>query len=105
MEKTIVDTVAKLFKFNKYSSVDIDDSLPKLPVIRVVCLGRTGSGKTTLINCLINYACGKSYEDERIIAISQQITLKNPYTGVEITSKYDYNLPEFKDKQTDNLKA
>ena len=105
MEKNIVDTVAKLFKCNRDSSVDMDDSLHKLPVIRVVCLGRTGAGKTTLINCLLNYACGKSYEDERIIAISQQITLKNPYTGVEITSKYDYNLPEFKDKQTDNLKA
>ena len=68
-------------------------SVVGLPKIRVVCIGKTGSGKTTLINCLMNQIQQKEYEDERIIAITQQINLKNPKNGDEVPLQYKCNLP------------
>jgi len=42
---------------------------------KILVIGKTGAGKSTTINMLINLALNKKYDDERLIAISQLITL------------------------------
>lgn len=58
--------------------------IAKKPEVRVVCLGKTGAGKTTFINCLFNYVSGRTYEDERIICITQQIVLTDPVSSKQV---------------------
>lgn len=45
--------------------------------LRVILLGRTGAGKTTMINVVANLILGLSYDDPRQYAISQKATLQN----------------------------
>ena len=72
-------------------------------VVSLVCIGKTGAGKTTLINTLMNHVMKKSYHDERVIAITQLIELRNPMTEEQFTCKYECNLDQFKGRQSDRL--
>lgn len=38
----------------------------------MLVIGKTGCGKSTLINMLMNLAAEKNYDDERSIAITQK---------------------------------
>jgi energy-coupling factor transporter ATP-binding protein EcfA2 len=72
-------------------------------VVSLVCIGKTGAGKTTLINTLMNHVMKKSYHDERVIAITQLIELRNPMTEEQFTCKYECNLDQFQGRQSDRL--
>src|SRR3990167_1389124 len=69
--------------------------------LKMVVIGRTGSGKTTLINSLVNHFYDIKYTDERVIAISQEQTLRDPETEEEVRIKLESNIEEFKFKQSD----
>ena len=43
--------------------------------IKVLFLGKTGAGKTTLINAFANYFYGVNYKDERKIMVSQDMII------------------------------
>lgn len=80
--------------------------IPKIPThlkkeIKFVCIGKTGAGKTTLINTLINQAYKRSYLDERLIAITQNLTLTNPKTQQSFSWKLKNNLIEYQNAQSD----
>ena len=72
-------------------------------IISLVCIGKTGAGKTTLINTLINHIMKKSYHDERVIAITQQIELRNPMTKELVSRTYECNMDQFQSLQSDRL--
>jgi DNA segregation ATPase FtsK/SpoIIIE-like protein len=40
------------------------------PHLKLLLLGKTGSGKTTCLNMMINLAIKNTYENERMIAIT-----------------------------------
>ena len=94
--------IAKLFDFDNKTTEKQSESKPE---VRVVCLGKTGAGKTTFINCLFNYLSGRTYEDERMIAITQQIVLRDPVSSKQVKKQYICTFEEFKHKQNDDLLA
>lgn len=69
--------------------------------IKLVIIGRTGAGKTTFINSVVNHFYGIEYDEERQIAITQEQFLIDPKTQKEIRIVLNCNMEEFKDKQTD----
>ena len=69
--------------------------------LKFVILGRTGAGKTTFINSLVNHFYGLKYDEDRAIAISQEQTLRDPETGREIKIRLTSNIEQFKNKQSD----
>lgn len=72
-------------------------------VVTLVCIGKSGAGKTTLINTLVNHIAGRGYYDQRVIAITQQIGLTNPKTKELVKWTYTCNLEEFLNRQSDRL--
>ena len=94
--------IAKLFDLDKNMTEKQSESKPE---VRVVCIGKTGDGKTTLINCLFNYVSGRTYEDERIIAITQQVFLRDPVSSKQVIKQYNCTIEEFKHKQSDDLQV
>ena len=71
--------------------------------ISLVCIGKTGAGKTTLINTLMNHIMKKDYSEFRVIAITQLIHLQNPMTEEIVSWKYECNLSQYSHKQSDRL--
>ena len=66
-------------------------------------LGRSGSGKTSLINLLVNLFLDQDFYDERIFTISQQKTLTSPNGIVAFDVILSCTIDEFKSKQSDNM--
>ena len=66
--------------------------------VKILLLGETGSGKSTLINMLTNVNCGRAYEDERLFAIPCDLKLVNPQDEHQINRSYrvECNIEEFK---------
>ena len=83
------------------------------PTFRMAMVGRTGSGKTTLINMITNLILNKRYNDKREIAITQSITFDkdgenanvNASQKVQVTEILNCTIDEFKNKQSENLKG
>lgn len=73
----------------------------KLPDIKIAVIGKSGAGKTSVINTLCNIFEGKDYDDNRTIAITQNIKLNNPRTKETSVLTLNSNINLFKDKQTD----
>lgn len=69
--------------------------------LKFVILGRSGAGKTTFINSVVNQFYGLAYDDERVVAISQEQTLRDPETGREVKIYLKSNIEQFKNKQSD----
>lgn len=72
------------------------------PEYKAVFIGKSGSGKTTLINTLACHFKKKSYDDERVIAISQLITMQDQ-NGNKVEHVLRSNIPAFSSKQSDRL--
>ena len=75
-----------------------------VPHLKFLVIGRTGAGKTTFINSIINQFYNIGYFDERKIAITQHFELVNS-EGENIKIKLANNMPEFKQKQSDSDKG
>ena len=69
--------------------------------LKVLVIGRSGSGKTTLINCMVNHFFNKNYDEDRLIAITQNLSLKNLVTGEAVPVQMPCNIPNFENKQSD----
>lgn len=65
-------------------------------------IGKTGAGKTTFINMLVNLLLELKYDEERIIAITQAVSLDSENPGGE-KRELTCNLSCFKDRQSDKL--
>ena len=48
-----------------------DKNLHSKPIASFLMLGKSGAGKTTLINAFVNYFHNKSYQDDRLVTIPQ----------------------------------
>ena len=69
--------------------------------VKMAIIGKTGTGKTSLINTLVNIFEGKCYEEPRTIAISQVVKLNNPKTKDTSILEMKCNMTEFASKQSD----
>ena len=68
---------------------------------KILLIGQTGAGKTTLNNVLVNILGGVDFENERKIAISQKLELSS-YDGEQSkTISLDCNIDEFKELQSE----
>lgn len=72
----------------------------KLPDLRIAIVGKSGAGKSSLINMLTNIFLGKKYTDNRAISIDQTIPMRQGNETKKIPLKS--NIREFKDKQSDS---
>lgn len=72
--------------------------------IKLVVIGRTGAGKTTFINSIVNLFYGVKYPEKRHIAITQNFELRDK-NGNPVKIRIECNMDEFKDKQSDNDKG
>jgi GTPase SAR1 family protein len=70
--------------------------------IKLLVIGRTGAGKITFINMVANQFYKRKYVDERVIAITQNASLKT-MDGGEIPINLKCTIDQFKNKQTDAL--
>jgi len=73
--------------------------------LRILFLGESGSGKSMMINMLVNLIAGRSYDSPRLIAIpcTQKFEV---HSGVQTFSKVDElncNIPEFQGLSSENL--
>jgi len=73
----------------------------KKPEYCILLAGKSGAGKTTLINSLANLIVRKNYEDDRDIAITQTFEMMDPETGESKFLTLENNLPQFAALQTD----
>jgi GTP-binding protein EngB required for normal cell division/predicted solute-binding protein len=69
--------------------------------IKLLIIGRTGAGKSTFINSLIQHFHGLKYEDVRKIAITQNFELLNLETRTTKKFQLKCNIEEFREKQSD----
>src|SRR3990167_8287281 len=69
--------------------------------LKFLVIGRTGSGKTTFINSLINHFFDKEYDSQRLIAITQNLTVTNVHTQENVKVQLPCNIPNFVKKQSD----
>ncbi len=90
----------------KDDDFEIDDNIFQtkvpglgLPDIRIAVVGRSGSGKSSIINTLTNIFEGRRYDEERVFAITQTLSIEveDKPKIIELKS----NIHAFKDKQTD----
>lgn len=63
----------------------------KLPESRIVIVGKSGAGKSSLINMLANIFEGRSYNDIRAIAISQIVPMLQGNKKINIELKSNIN--------------
>ena len=75
-----------------------------VPHVKLLVIGRSGAGKTTLINSFTNLFHDKSYSDERLISITQNFELRD-LNGKLIKIKLQSNIKDFALKQSDNEKG
>jgi GTPase SAR1 family protein len=77
----------------------------KKPELRILVIGRVGSGKTTLINTMNNFLYGKRYTDERTFIITQLLELFDPKPVKAVPPKVEQvNCHrEFAQQQSDTL--
>lgn len=69
--------------------------------LKLVAVGRSGAGKTTLINMMTNLILGKGYDDERSVAITQGMSFKPKDSEQEVKLSFQCNMPEFMSLQSD----
>lgn len=67
------------------------------PHIKMLVLGKTGSGKTTLINMIINQVAQVKANEERIMAITQSFSINLPKME-KLKFKLEVNIEEFRDR-------
>jgi predicted GTPase len=73
--------------------------------LKLVVVGRSGAGKTTFINMMTNLILGKSYEDERSVAITQGMYFKAKDGEAGVRIAFKCNIPQFMHLQSDNVNA
>jgi len=71
------------------------------PEYCTVLIGKSGAGKTTMINMTANFFLGKEYTDTRAIAITQSFSVVDPQTQKPKVLTLENNLPQFASFQTD----
>ena len=74
--------------------------MQSIPHIKLLVIGRTGSGKTTFINGCVNQFYNMNYYGERRIAISQNFYLEDSSSNL-IKVKMSNNMEQFQQKQSD----
>ena len=77
----------------------------KKPELRILVIGRCGSGKSTLINLMMNFLYSKRYTDDRIILVTQLLEIFNPRPVMGASPKKEQiNChPDFVNQQSDTL--
>ena len=70
--------------------------------IRLAMVGRTGAGKTTLINMLTNLIMGKNYKDKREFAITQRVNFLSQVDYQTHTEVLKCTIPQFETRQSEN---
>lgn len=75
------------------------------PYLKLLFIGRTGAGKTTLINMITNLFERKTYFDKRLISITQTFTQNNQNDpNNQSFLKLECTFNEFENKQSDGNK-
>ena len=69
--------------------------------IKLVLIGRSGAGKSTFVNSLVNHFYTLDYDEERIIAIKMVQKLYSPTLNQTVSISLDSNISEFRSKQSD----
>jgi energy-coupling factor transporter ATP-binding protein EcfA2 len=68
---------------------------------KLLLIGETGAGKSTTVNTVVSLLHGLGYEDERKVAIPQEINIE-PYDGSNATRlKMPCNIPQFEGLNTE----
>jgi energy-coupling factor transporter ATP-binding protein EcfA2 len=68
---------------------------------KLLLIGETGAGKSTTVNTVVSLLHGLGYEDERKVAIPQEINIE-PYDGSYATRlKMPCNIPQFEGLSTE----
>ena len=74
----------------------------KKPHLKIAVIGRTGAGKTTFINCLVNHMFNVRFEEPRKVVISQQIQVSSQLPGEQpIVAMLNCTFKQFKNKQAE----
>ena len=68
---------------------------------KIILIGQTGAGKTTLINMMVNILGGVDYEGERKIAIPQDIKISSYDRKQSKTLSLGCNIGQFKGLQSE----
>ena len=68
---------------------------------KILLIGQTGAGKTTMVNMLVNIQGGVKYEGERKIAIPQNIKISSYDRKQSKTLSLDCNIGQFKGLQSE----
>jgi type IV secretory pathway VirB4 component len=57
-------------KTKKHQPFELSYTAEEKPHLKLLLIGKTGSGKTTCLNMMINLASKSTYEDKRMITIT-----------------------------------
>jgi len=90
-------TIKNNLKIYKYPKINLDSSQIK-KCKNLIVIGETGSGKTTLINCFINYLMGiNKYDDFRYILVDENNNKFKNISSQTLNINSYYILPLNKD--------
>ncbi|EAR96169.1 50S ribosome-binding GTPase (macronuclear) [Tetrahymena thermophila SB210] len=65
------------------------------PHLKLLMIGKTGAGKSTAINMFLNLAIGNSFQDERVVGITQHFSFNDQKFILQC------NVDQFSNKQSD----
>src|SRR3990167_11085564 len=72
------------------------------PHLKIVVIGRSGAGKTTFINTLINHFYEVEYDEERLVPITQTVNMQGDSGSGDSTrvEQLPCNIKEFDTRQS-----